>query len=74
MSEREMRRTEAFGRVASGSLDLKQACKMFGSELSARQAVVEPVSQRGATGLQHGSCGRSSNHGYGAEHRAAVLK
>ncbi len=35
MSEREMRRTEAFGRVASGSLDLKQACEML--EVSYRQ-------------------------------------
>jgi len=28
----------------------------------------------GAAGLQHRLCGRVSNHGYGAKHRAAVLK
>ena len=74
LSDLELRRVEAFGRVASGSLSLSQACELL--DLSYRQGkrLWRRYRSGGAAGLQHGLCGRVSNHGYGAEHRAAVLK
>ncbi len=74
LSDRELVRGEAFGRVVSGDLSLSQACELLG--LSYRQGKRLWVRYRkdGAAGLQHGLCGRVSNHGYGAEHRAKVLK
>jgi len=74
LSDLELRRGEAFGRVASGSLTLGQACELL--ELSYRQGrrLWSRYRTGGAAGLQHGLCGRGSNRGHGAEHRAAVLK
>ena len=73
LSDREMRRSEAFGRVSSGSLRLRQACGLL--ELSYRQGRRLWLRYRslGAAGLQHGLCGRSSNRGHTAEFRASVL-
>ena len=74
LSDRELRRGEAFGRVASGSLSLSQACELL--ELSYRQGkrLWRRYGAGGAAGLQHGLCGRVSNRGHGAEFRATVLK
>lgn len=74
LSDRELGWAEAFGRVSSGSLTLKQACDLL--DLSYRQGkrLWKRYGTGGAVGLQHGLCGRSSNRGYGAEFRAAVLK
>jgi hypothetical protein len=52
---------------------LKQACELL--DLSYRQdkRLLRRYRVSGAAGLQHGLCGRSSNHGYPAEFRAAIL-
>ena len=74
LSDRELCRGEAFGRVSSGSLSLREACELL--ELSYRQGkrLWSRYRTRGAAGLQHGLCGRASNRGHGAQHRAAVLQ
>ena len=74
LSDLELRRGEAFGRVSSGSLTLGEACGLL--ELSYRQGkrLWSRYRARGAAGLQHGLCGRVSNRGHTAEFRAAVLK
>ena len=65
---------EAFGRVSSGSLSLKQACEWLGLSYRQGKRLWSRYRASGAAGLQHGLCGRGSNRGYGAEFRAAVLK
>ena len=74
LTDREVRRGEAFGRVSSGGLTLRQACDLL--ELSYRQGkrLWSRYGVSGAAGLQHGLCGRVSNRGHGLEHRAAVLQ
>jgi len=74
LSDVELRRGEAFGRVLSGSLTLQQACELL--ELSYRQGkrLWRRYRASGAAGLQHGLCGRSSNRGHTAEFRSAVLR
>jgi transposase InsO family protein len=74
LSDRELVRGEAFGRVASGSLSLKQACELVGLSYRQGKRLWCRYRTSGAAGLQHGLCGRVSNHGYGAEYRGAVLK
>jgi transposase-like protein len=74
LSDRELRRGEAFGRVSSGSLTLRQACELL--ELSYRQGrrLWRRYRALGTAGLQHGLCGRGSNRGHTAEFRSSVLK
>ncbi len=74
LSDLELRRGEAFGRVSSGSLTLRQACELL--ELSYRHGkrLWARYCARGVAGLQHGLCGRGSNRGHTAEFRAAVLR
>ena len=74
LSDLELRRGDAFGRVSSGSLTLRQACELL--ELSYRHGkrLWSRYRAGGAAGLQHGLCGRSSNRGHTAQHRAAVLE
>jgi len=67
-------RVEAFGRVVSGDLSLSQACELLGLSYRHGKRLLGRYRTDGAAGLQHGLCGRVSNHGYGAEHRAQVLK
>ena len=74
LSERELLRGEAFGRVVSGSLSLRQASEMLGLSYRRSKRLWSRYRAGGAAGLQHGLCGRRSNHGYGADFRAAVLK
>jgi transposase len=74
LSDRELVRGEAFGRVASGSLSLKQACEWLGLSYRQGKRLWSRYRALGGAGLQHRLCGRGSNHGYGAEFRAAVLK
>ncbi|MGH9439470.1 MAG: ISNCY family transposase [Terriglobia bacterium] len=74
LSDRELVRSEIFGRVSSGSLSLKEACDL--AKLSYRQGrrMWRRYRAEGAEGLQHRLCGRRSNRGYGAKFRAAVLQ
>ena len=74
LSDRELRRGEAFGRVASGSLSLSQACELVGLSYRQGKRLWGRYRSIGAAGLQHGLCGRVSNHGYDAGYRAAVLQ
>jgi transposase len=74
LSGRELQRGEAFGRVASGSLSLRQACDLLGLSYRQGKRLWSRYRTGGAAGLQHGLCGRASNRGYGAEYRAAVVK
>ena len=73
LSDVELRRGEAFGRVASGSLSLSQACEMLGLSYRQGKQLWRRYRARGGAGLQHGLCGRASNRGCGAEFRSAVL-
>ena len=74
LSDLELRRGDAFGRVSSGSLTLRQACELL--ELSYRQGkrLWSRYRAGGAAGLQHGMCGRVSNRGHTGAHRAVVLE
>ena len=74
LSDRELRRGEAFGRVSTGSLTLRQACELLGLSYRQGKRLWSRYRARGAAGLQHGLCGRGSNRGYGAEFRASVLE
>ena len=74
LSDRELRRGEAFGRVACGSLSLSQACELLGLSYRQGRRLWRRYRVGGAAGLQHGLCGRVSNRGHGAEFRATVLK
>jgi transposase len=69
-----MRRGEAFGRVSSGSLTLRQACELLALSYRQGRRLWRRYRALGAAGLQHGLCGRGSNRGYGAEFRGSVLK
>ena len=74
LSDGELLRVEALGRVVSGSLSLSEACVLL--DLSYRQGkrLLSRYRSCGASGLQHGLCGLASNHGYSVEHRAQVLQ
>jgi hypothetical protein len=74
LSDVELLRVDAFGRVLSGSLTLLQACDLL--DLSYRQGkrLWGRYRVSGAAGLQHGLCGRSSNRGHTADFRSAVLQ
>jgi hypothetical protein len=74
LSSKELNRVEVMGRVRSGSVRLSEAAGLM--ELSYRQAkrVWKRYRQGGAKALQHRSCGRKSNRGYGKGFRARVLK
>jgi transposase-like protein len=74
LSDRELRRGLAFGRVWSGGLTLRQACELL--DLSYRQGrrLWSRYRALGAAGLQHGLCGRGSNRGHTADFRWSVLK
>jgi transposase len=74
LSDLELVRVEAFGRVASGSLSLQQACELLGLSYRQGKRLWSRYRTNGAAGLQHGLCGRDSNHGYSAKFRASVLK
>jgi transposase len=74
LSDRELRRGEAFGRVVCGSLTLNQACELLGMSYRQGKRLWRRYRACGAAGLQHGLCGRGSNHGYPAEFRLAVLR
>jgi transposase InsO family protein len=74
LSGRELVRGEAFGRVASGSLSLRQACELLGLSYRQGKRLWSRYRAGGGAGLQHGLCGRASNHGYGGEFRAVVLQ
>jgi transposase len=73
LSDRELRRGEAFGRVAAGSLSLREACELLGLSYRQGKRLWSRYRTGGGAGLQHGLCGQRSNRGYGAEFRAAVL-
>lgn len=74
LSDRELVRSEVFGRVKSGSLKLKEACELAGLKYRQGKRMWRRYRAEGAAGLQHRLCGRQSNRGYGAEFRAKVLK
>ena len=74
LSDVELRRGEAFGRVFSGSLTLKQACALLGLSYRQGKRLWSRYRTGGPAGLQHGLCGRVSNRGFGAEFRALVLQ
>ena len=74
LSDLELRRGEAFGRVSSGSLSLREACELLEVSYRQGQRLWSRYRTGGAAGLQHGLCGRVSNHGYDAGYRAAVLQ
>ena len=60
--------------MVSGSLSLSQACELLGLSYRHGKRLLRRYRSGGAAGLQHGLCGRASNHGYGSAYRAAVLK
>jgi len=74
LSDLELRRGEAFGRVSSGSLSLREACELLEVSYRQGQRLWSRYRTGGAAGLQHGLCGRHSNRGHTAEFRAGVLK
>jgi len=74
LSDLELRRAEAFGRVLLGSLTLSQACELLGLSYRHGRRLWRRYRTGGAAGLQHGLCGRSSNRGHAAEFRSSVLK
>jgi hypothetical protein len=74
LSDRELVRGEAFGRVSSGSLRLREACELLGLSYRQGKRLWRCYRSGGAAGLQHGLCGRGSNRGHPAEFRAAVLR
>ncbi len=53
---------------------MRQACELLGLSYRHGKRLWSRYRARGAAGLQHGLCGRLSNHGYTADFRAAVLK
>ena len=53
---------------------MRDACELLGMSYRHGKRLWSRYRARGAAGLQHGLCGRVSNHGYGAEFRASVLK
>ena len=53
---------------------MRQACELLSLSYRQGKRLWSRYRANGAAGLQHGLCGRASNHGYGAEHRRAVLK
>jgi len=55
-------------------LSLRQACELLGLSYRQGKRLWSRYRTSGVAGLQHGLCGRGSNHGYGAEYRATVLK
>jgi len=53
---------------------LREACELLGLSYRQGKRLWSRYRTGGVAGLQHGLCGRVSNHGYGAAHRAAVLQ
>jgi transposase len=74
LSDRELARSEAFGRVKAGSLSLREASELLGLSYRQGRRLMKRYRAEGAAGLQHGHCGRVSNQAYAAEFRASVLK
>ena len=73
MSEREMRRAAVLAQVKSGAWTLVQGAERM--ELSYRQAkrLWKRYQSKGATGLVHGSAGRSSNRAKPKQVRRKVV-
>ena len=74
MSKRELERAEVFGRVKAGSLTLRESGELLGLSYPQSKRLMKRYRSDGASGLQHGHCGRASNRGYNAEFRAKVRK
>ncbi len=74
LSNKELSRAEAMGRVKAGSLRLREAGELL--ELSYRQAkrIWARYRKGGAKALQHGNCGQSSNRSHPKKFRQAVLE
>jgi transposase len=53
---------------------LRQACELLGLSYRQGKRLWARYRTGGGAGLQHGLCGRASNHGYGGEFRAVVLQ
>jgi len=73
MSKRELARVEVLSRVRSEELRVVDAGRLM--QVSYRQAkrLWKRYREEGATGLQHRSAGRSSNHGHAKKFRQKVL-
>jgi transposase len=74
LSDRELIRSEAFGRVKAGSLSLPEASVLLGLSYRQSRRLMKRYRADGAAGLQHGHCGRVSNQAYAASFRARVLE
>ncbi len=74
MSDRELIRSEAFGRVKAGSLSLLEASVLLGLSYRQSKRLMKRYRADGAAGLQHGHCGRVSNQAYAASFRSKVLE
>jgi transposase len=73
MSRRELERVEVMGRVASGSVQLRQAAEMLGLSYRQSKRVWRRYREHGGEGLKHGNAGRESNRGKPKKLRRRVL-
>jgi hypothetical protein len=69
LSDRELVRVEAFGRVGSGSLTLRRACELVGLSYRQGKRLWCRYRSLGTARLQYGLCRRGSNRGHAAEFR-----
>jgi transposase len=73
MSARELRRVEVLSRVKAGTLTLGSAATMLGVSYRQAKRLTRRYRADGASGLQHRSAGRPSNHARPRAERDRVL-
>jgi transposase len=74
MSEKELRRVEVFGQVASGSLRLLDAAEILWLSYRQSKRLWKQFRQGGPESLQHGNAGRPSHRGKPEAFRQQVLQ
>jgi transposase len=74
LSGRELNRVEVLGRVKAGNLKLVEAAELLSLSYRQTKRLWRRYRRGGAKAMQHRSCGRESNRGYGKKLRQRVLK
>jgi transposase len=73
MSTKELRRVSVLGRVAAGTLSLREAATVLSVSYRQVKRLAQRYRAEGAAGLKHRSAGRASNRATPAAERARVL-
>ena len=74
MTERDRKRYRYGMEVAEGRMTVRRASALAGVKGRQMARIVARVRAVGARGVQHGLCGRPSNHGMAAEKRAEIAE